>query len=89
MTTDYKVSSFLHLYNDFWYNSLGYTCAWYYFLEGPNASQSASSSKSNIWFISSPIVLQWKDHISFIRSAIEVNEHLMDKLSNKYSPTSI
>ena len=56
-------------------------------------SQSASSSKSNIRFVGSPIVLYCEDHNSSIRSAIEVNEHLMerlfDKLSNRFGPTSI
>jgi hypothetical protein len=92
-TIDYKVRSFLHLYSDFGYNSLGsiYTC--HYLIVGTNVSQSTSSSKLNFRFVGSPIVLHWKDHNSSIRSAIEVNEHLMerlfDKLSNRSGPTSI
>jgi hypothetical protein len=56
-------------------------------------SRSASSSEFNIRFVSSPIVLHWEGHNSFIRSATEVNEQsmesLFDKLSNRSSPTSI
>ena len=54
---------------------------------------SASLSNSNIRFVSRLIVLHCKGHNSSIRSAIEVNEHLMeilfDKLSNRSGPTSI
>ena len=54
---------------------------------------SASSAKSNIRFISSPIVLHCKGHNSSIRSVIEVNENLMerlfDKISNRSGATSI
>ena len=34
MNIDYKVSSFLHLHNDFIYNSLGSTCTCHYLLVG-------------------------------------------------------
>jgi len=34
MNIDYKVSSFLHLHNDFLYNSLGSTCTCHYLLVG-------------------------------------------------------
>ena len=47
MTIDYKVSSFLHLYSDFWYNSLGSTFICHYLLIGTNMSQSTSPSKLN------------------------------------------
>jgi hypothetical protein len=60
---------------------------------GTNVSQSANPSKLNFRFDGSTIVLYWEGHNSSIRSAIEVNEHLMeslfDKLSNRYGPTSI
>ena len=39
---------------------------------------SASSSKSNVRFVGSPTVLDWEGRNSFIRSVIEVNEHLME-----------
>jgi hypothetical protein len=89
MTIDYKVRSFLYLYSDFRYNSLGsiYTC--HYLIIGTNVSQSISSSKLNFWFVGSPIVLHWKGHNSSIRSAIEVNEHLMESLFDRSGPTSI
>ena len=93
MTIDYLVSSFWYLHSNFWYNSFGsiYTCL--YLIEGTVAFQSASSSKSNIRFVGSPIVLQWEGRNSSIRCVIEVNEHLMenlfDKLSNRSGPTSI
>ena len=51
-------------------------------------SWSASSSKSNIRFVVSLIVLHCEGHNSSIRNMIKVNEHLM-KLSNRSSPTSI
>jgi hypothetical protein len=44
MTIVYKVSSFLHLHSDFWYNSLGSTCTCRYLNVGTNVSQRASSS---------------------------------------------
>ena len=88
-----KMSSFTHLLSDFWYNSLGSTCTCPYLFVGTNVFQSASSSKSNIRFVGSPIVLQWEGRNSSIRCVIEVNEHLMenlfDKLSNRFCPTSI
>jgi hypothetical protein len=85
-TIDYKVRSFLHLHSNFRYNSLGSTCTCHYLNVGINVSQS-------VYFIGSPIVLHWEGHNSSIRSAIEVDEHLMeslfDKISNISSPTSI
>ena len=51
MDIDYKVSLFLHLHNDFLYNSLGSTCTCLYLIEGTIVFQSASSSKSNIQFV--------------------------------------
>jgi hypothetical protein len=90
---DYKVSSFLHLHNDFWYNSLGSTCTCHYLNVGTNVSQCASSSKLNHRFIDNPTVLHWEGHNSSIRSVIEVNENLMeslfDKVSNRSGPISI
>jgi hypothetical protein len=90
---DDKVSSFLHLHNVFWYNSLGSICTCRYLNVGTNMSQSASSSKLNFRFVSSPTVFHCEGHKSSIRNAIEVNEHLMerlfDKLSNRSGPTSI
>jgi hypothetical protein len=90
---DYKVRSFLYLYSDFRYNSLGCTCTCHYLNVGTNMSQSASPSKLNFRFVGSPAVLHSKGHNSSIQSAIEVNEHLMerlfDKLSNRSGPTSI
>jgi hypothetical protein len=92
-TIDFKVHSFLHLHSYFRYNSLGFTCICRYLNVDINMSQSASPSKLNFRFVSSPIVLHWEAHNSSIRSAIEVNEHLMerlfDKLSNRSGPTSI
>jgi hypothetical protein len=92
-TIDYKVRSFLHLHSNFGYNSLGSTCTCRYLNVDTNVSQSASPSKLNFRFVGSPIVLHWEAHNSSIRSAIEVNEHLMerlfDKLSNRSGPTSI
>jgi hypothetical protein len=92
-TIDYKVRLFQPLHSNFGYNSLGSTCICHYLNVGTNASQSGSPSKLNFRFIGSPIVLHWKGHNSSIRSAIEVNRHLMerlfDKLSNRSSPTSI
>ena len=52
-----QVSSFLYLHNNFWYNSLGSTCICLYLIEGTIVFQSASSSKSNIRFVGSPIML--------------------------------
>jgi hypothetical protein len=92
-TINYKVRSFLHLHSNFGYNSLGSTCTCHYLNVATNMSQSASPSKLNFRFVGSPIVLHWKGHNSSIRSAIEVNEHLMeslfDKISNTSGPTSI
>jgi hypothetical protein len=92
-TINYKVHLFLHLYSNFGYNSLGSTCTCPYLNVGTNVSQRTSSSKLNFQFVGSLIVLHWECHNSSIRSAIEVNEHLMeslfDKLSNRSGPTSI
>jgi hypothetical protein len=44
---DDKVSSFLHLHIDFWYNSLGSICTCCYLNVGINMSQSVSPSKLN------------------------------------------
>ena len=93
MTIDYKVSLFLYLQSDFWYNSLGSTCTCHYLLIGTNVSQSASPSKLNFQFIGDPTMLHWKGHNSSIWSAIVVNENLIeslfDKLSNRSGPISI
>jgi hypothetical protein len=90
---DYKVHLFLHLYSNFGYNSLGSTCTCRYLNVGINVSQSASPSKLNFRFVGSPIVFHWEGHNSSIRSAIEVNEHLMERLfdniSNRYGLTLI
>jgi hypothetical protein len=90
---DNKVSLFLHLHSDIWYNSLGSICTCCYLNVGTNMSQSASPSKLNFRFIGSPTVLHYEGHKSSIRNAIDVNEHLMerlcDKLSNRSAPTSI
>jgi hypothetical protein len=92
-TIDYKVRSFLYLHSNFGYNSLYSTCTCHCLNIGTNVSQSASPSKLNFRFVGSPTVLHWEGHNSFIRSAIEVNENLIeslfDKLSNRSRPTSI
>ena len=82
---DYKVRSFLHLHSGFGYNSLGSTCTCHYLNVGTNMSQHASSSKLNFRFVGSPIVPHWEGHNSSFRSAIEVNEHLMESLFDKLS----
>jgi hypothetical protein len=79
-TIDYKVHSFLYLHSNFGYNSLGSTCTCRYLNIGTNVFQSASPSKLNFRFVGNPIVLHWEGHNLSIRSAIEVNEHLMEKL---------
>jgi hypothetical protein len=92
-TIDYKVRSFLYLHSNFGYNSLGSTCTCRYLNVDTNVSQSASPSMLNFRFVGNPIALNWEAHNSYIRSAIEVNEHLMerlfDKLSNRSGSTSI
>jgi len=60
ITIDYKVSSFIYLYSDFWYNSLGSTCTYHYLIVDSNMSQNASPSKLNFRFVGSSIVLYWK-----------------------------
>ena len=87
-TIVYKVSSFLYLHSDFWYNSLGSICTCRYLNVGTNVSQRASSSKLNFRFIGSSTVLHWKGHNSAIQSAIEVNKHLMESLFDKLSNRS-
>jgi hypothetical protein len=87
-TIDYKVYSFLYLHSNFEYNLLGSTCTCRYLNVGINVSQSASPSKLNFRFIGSLIVLHWEGHNSSIRSAIEVNEHLMKSLFDKFSNRS-
>ena len=86
MIVKYKVSSFLYLYNDFWYNSLGSTCTCQSLIVGTNI-------KLNFWFVGRLIVNHCEHHNSVIRSAIEVHELLMeslfDKISNRSGPTSI
>jgi hypothetical protein len=85
--------SFLYLHNNFGYNSLSSTCTCYYLNVGINMSQRASPSKLNFRFVGSLVVLHCEGYNSSIRSTIELNEHLMerlfDKLSNKYGSTSI
>jgi hypothetical protein len=88
ITIDYKVSSFIYLYSDFWYNSLGSTCICHYLIVDSNMSQSASPSKLNYQFIGSLIVLYWKDHNSCIWSEIVVNEYLIETLFDKLSNIS-
>jgi hypothetical protein len=86
---DYKVPSFLYLHSNFGYNSLDSTCTCHYLNICTNVSQSASLSKLNFWFVGSPTMLHWEGHNSSIRSAIEVNEHLMESLFDRSGPTSI
>jgi len=57
ISIDYKVSLFLYLYSDFWYNSLGSTCTRHYLIITSNMSESASPSKLNFRFVGSPILL--------------------------------
>ena len=86
MIVKYKVSSFLYLHNDFWYNSLGSTCTCQSLIVGTNINLSFRC-------VGRPIVNQCEGHNSAIQSAIEVHELLMeslfDKLSNRSGPTSI
>ena len=90
---DYKVRSFLYLQSGFGYNSLSSTCTCHYLIVGSNVFHNGSSSKLNFRFVGSPTVPHWEGHNSSIRSAIEVNEHLMeslfDKLSNRSGSISI
>jgi hypothetical protein len=90
---DDKVSSFLYLHSDFWYNLLGSICTCHYLNIGTNMSQNISQSKLNFCFVGSLTVLHCEGHKSSIRSSIEVNEHLMkrlfDKISNRSGSTSI
>jgi hypothetical protein len=90
---DYKVRLLLHLHSGFGYNSLGSTCTCHYLIVGSNVFHNGSSSKLNFRFVGSPTVPHWEGHNSSIRSAIEVNEHLMeslfDHLSNRSGPISI
>ena len=73
MIVKYKVSSFLYLHNDFWYNSLGSTCTYQSLIVGPNV-------KLNFRFAGRPIVNHCEGHNSVIRSVIEVHELLMESL---------
>ena len=86
MIVKYKVSSFLYLHNDFWYNSLGSTCTCQSLIVGTDV-------KLNFWFVDRLIVNHYEHHNSVLWSAIEVHELLMerlfDKLSNKSGPISI
>jgi hypothetical protein len=86
MTIDYKVSSFLHLHSDFWYNSLGSTCICHYLISSINVSQSATPSMLNIQVIGSSIILLWEGHNSFSRSEFEVHEHLMESFQIDLDP---
>ena len=71
MIVKYKVSSFLYLHNNFWYNSLGSTCTCQFLIVDTNV-------KLNFWFVGRLIVNHCKHHNSVIRSAIEVHELLME-----------
>jgi hypothetical protein len=85
-TFDYKVSSFLCLRNDKTKNLLLPNVGISNVLRNNGDDDrvwSASSSKSIICFITSPTVLHWEGHNSFIRNVIEVNEHLMESLFDK------
>ena len=62
----YKVSSFLYLHNNFWYNSLGSTCTCQSLIVGTNG-------KLNFWFVGRMIVNHCEHHNLVIRSAIEVH----------------
>ena len=100
-----KVSSFLCLYNDKTKNLLLSNMGISNVLRNDGDDDSvwicheqdrfwsARTSKSTIRFVGSPIVLHSEGHNSSIRSAIEVNEHLIErlfeKLSNRSGPTSI
>jgi hypothetical protein len=90
---DYKVRSFPHLHSGFGYNLFGSTYTCNYLIVGSNVFHNGSSSKLNFRFVGSPTMPHWEGHNSSIRSAIEVNEHLMeslfDKLSNRSGPISI
>ena len=85
---NYKVRSFLHLHSGFGYNSLGFTCTCHYLIVGSNVFHNGSSSKLNFRFVGSPTVPHWEGHNSSIRSAIEVNEHLMESLFHDISNRS-
>ena len=91
-TINYKLSSFLLLHSDFWYNSLGSTCMYHYLLVDTNVPQSANPSKLKFQFVGVQTLLHCNEHNYFIWNAIEVNKHLMenlfDKLSNGSSLTS-
>ena len=62
-----KVSLFLYLRNDFWYNSLGSTCTRQSLIVGTNV-------KLNFRFVGRLTVNHCEGHNSVIRSAIEVHE---------------
>jgi hypothetical protein len=86
MTIDYKLCSFLYLYSDFEYNSLGSICTCRYLNVGTNMSQSGSPLKLNFQFVGSLAVLHCEGHNSSIQSAIEVNEHSMERLFDLVPP---
>ena len=70
MIVQYKVSSFLYLHNDFWYNSLGSTCTCQFLIVGTNV-------KLNIRFVGRSTVYHCEGHNSVVWSVIEVHELLM------------
>jgi hypothetical protein len=76
MIVKYKMSLFLYLHNDFWYNSLGSTCTCQSLIVGTNV-------KLKFWFVGRLIVNHCEHHNSVIRSAIEVHELLMESLFDK------
>ena len=55
MIVQYKVSSFLYLHNDFWYNSLGSTCTCQSLIVDTNV-------KLNFWFVGRLIVNHCEHH---------------------------
>jgi hypothetical protein len=92
MTTNYKMSSFIYLYNDFLVQFTWFHMSCHYLIVDSNVSN-CKSIKVELSYVDNPIVLYWEGHNSFIWNEIEVNEHLMeslfDKLSNRSGPTSI
>jgi len=66
ISIEYMMSSFIYLYNNFWYNSLGSTCTCHYLIVDSNMTQTASLSKLNFQYVVSPIVLYWEGHNSSI-----------------------
>ena len=72
MIAKYKVSSFLYLYNNFGYNSLGSTCTCQPLIVGTDV-------KLNFRFVGRLIVNHCERHNLVIRSTIEVHELLTFK----------